>query len=391
MDKTRQDLVLGLVFFGALGILIWATIALTGVSLLSRPITREAVFPRGSGLKTGDNVFVLGYRLGQVGRLSVTPDAADEGSRVRVSLVFAQPIEFHEGYSITIESSGPLGGVQVEVDPGRGAGVIPEGAVLTGRVRAGGLEAIGDLFADGKLKADIDSILEGLRTAIDRANRGEGTLGKILTDSSLHDDLLAAVRSARHSLENIEKGEGVFGRLVGDKALGDSVADTVSRLDDLLAKIINREGLLGRFISDPELGDKGNRIFTDLAATTADLRAGRGTIGRLLVDESLAGRVDNAITHIDSAVTKIDDPKAGTIGALVGDTTLREKTERIVGDLADTVAEVRAGRGLLGKLIYDEQMGTQLERIFNQVSHAIEDAREAAPVATFFTVLSGAF
>lgn len=391
MEKTKQDLLLGLVFFAALGILLWATIELTGLSMLQRPTSREAVFPNAAGLRVGDNVFVLGHRLGQVGSLRLDSHSADPDARIRASLVLGEPIEFRDGYSLVIEPSGMLGGVQVQIDPGKGGTILAPDAVLRGSVRPGGLDAVGDLLGDGNVQRDVKAIVAGIREAIDRANRGEGTLGKLLTDPKLHDEFLAATSSAKKSLESIERGEGVFGRMIGDKSLGDAVADTVRRIDDLIQKLGSREGLLGRVINDPELADKANSIVTDIAATTADLRSGRGTIGMLFNDEGVSSRVRSTIAHVDSVSAKLDDPEAGAIGAFVGKAELRARAEQIVVDVADSVAQVRAGQGVLGRLVFDDRMADQLERVLNQVSRAIEDAREAAPVATFFTVLSGAF
>jgi hypothetical protein len=47
--------------------------------------------------------------------------------------------------------------------------------------------------------------------------------------------------------------------------------------------------------------------------------------------------------------------------------------------------------GLLSKLINDPILGQQLDRLFSQVTGALEDAREAAPMGTFFQVLAGPF
>ena len=47
--------------------------------------------------------------------------------------------------------------------------------------------------------------------------------------------------------------------------------------------------------------------------------------------------------------------------------------------------------GALGILINDKHVGTRLRRIFTQVSRALEDAREAAPISSFVQVLLGVF
>jgi len=280
MEKTKQDLLLGLVFFAALGILLWATIELTGLSMLQRPTSREAVFPNAAGLRVGDNVFVLGHRLGQVGSLRLDSHSADRDARIRASLVLGEPIEFRDGYSLVIEPSGLLGGVQVQIDPGKGETILAPDALLRGSVRPGGLDAVGDLLGDGSVQRDVKAIVAGIREAIDRANRGEGTLGKLLTDPKLHDEFLAATSSAKKSLESIERGEGVFGRMIGDKSLGDAVADTVRRIDDLIQKLGSREGLLGRDLEHQQGLGRRRRVHRFCRARRAGGRGGRHQHGR---------------------------------------------------------------------------------------------------------------
>jgi hypothetical protein len=46
---------------------------------------------------------------------------------------------------------------------------------------------------------------------------------------------------------------------------------------------------------------------------------------------------------------------------------------------------------MLGMLINDKDIGTRFRRILTQVSRALEDAREAAPIGNFVQVLLGSF
>ena len=97
------------------------------------------------------------------------------------------------------------------------------------------------------------------------------------------------------------------------------------------------------------------------------------------------------IASLQSALHKIDDPNAGALGALLGDAELRDQLKAIAGNLASITAKIDTGKGALGLLIGDEEMGIRLRRIFTQVSRALEDAREAAPISNFVQVLFGVF
>ena len=59
MERIRRDTLLGLVFFGTLGFLLWATVNLTDLSL-NRVPPLEVYFPDAGGVEGGTNVMVLG-------------------------------------------------------------------------------------------------------------------------------------------------------------------------------------------------------------------------------------------------------------------------------------------------------------------------------------------
>lgn len=99
-------------------------------------------------------------------------------------------------------------------------------------------------------------------------------------------------------------------------------------------------------------------------------------------------RIVDDVTEITTAAK---DPTKGLIGALLGDSKLLDDGRAFVAGLREIVDKVNNGEGMLAKLINDEEMGRRLGQILGQVQRAIEDAREAAPVGTFFQVLTGFF
>jgi len=88
---------------------------------------------------------------------------------------------------------------------------------------------------------------------------------------------------------------------------------------------------------------------------------------------------------------KADDPAAGALGAILGDLELRANLQEIAANLQSVTQKIDRGKGLLGLLINDEDIGIRFRRILNQVSRALEDAREAAPISNFIQVLLGTF
>jgi len=111
----------------------------------------------------------------------------------------------------------------------------------------------------------------------------------------------------------------------------------------------------------------------------------------VLSDQQLADNLSSAVGDLALALRRANDPEAGTIGRLLADPQTGEDTKVAVANIRFVTEQLKSGKGTLGLLINDEEMGVRLRRIFTQVSRALEDAREAAPIATFVQVLIGAF
>ena len=87
----------------------------------------------------------------------------------------------------------------------------------------------------------------------------------------------------------------------------------------------------------------------------------------------------------------LNNKDAGLLGALLNDRQLLTGARKIFDDLTKITDDINSGKGALGRLINDEEMGRRLDSMLRQVTRAVDDAREAAPIGTFFQVFSGAF
>lgn len=390
MNKAKQDTVLGAVFFAALGLLLYATYALTDLSFEERP-SIEVFCDNAGGIRSGDPVFVLGNRNGQVGRIEYLPGERDPERRIKLRLDLREPVMLRSDARIDITSANLLGGRVVEIEPGVGDAMWPEAEPYRAQLKPTGIEALGDLIDDPKVQDDFTAIVSGVRAVVDSLNSTEGTLGLLINETGLYDDVRAAVRSAERSLQELERGQSPLGRLIYSEEDGARLSSALASIDDVATKIDEGEGLVGRIINDEELGADAKRLVADAAEIVTDAKAGKGTIGRLLRDDELADRVRVAVDGFAEFASNASDPEAGLIGALVSDKDLRDKGATIIANLEAISEELKSGKGTLARLINDEEMGEKLDRVLNQVSRAIEDAREAAPVGTFFQVLTGAF
>ena len=117
MEKNaRRDFALGLVFFGAISLLLYYTIVLTGFSFREKS-GLKVWFSNASGLKEGDLVLVAGRQTGTVTGVEYFDQKPDD-RRIGVDLEFGKPVTLHRGYRIRISEFTVLGGRVVEIDPG---------------------------------------------------------------------------------------------------------------------------------------------------------------------------------------------------------------------------------------------------------------------------------
>ncbi len=374
----QRDTLLGLVFFGGLALLGWATVSLTSLSLEPKVI-KTVRFAHAQGLREGDPVFVLGKRLGQVNKISLP--GGDVSRQVEVVFQLDEDIPLRPDARITVRPPAMLGNSYIEIDPG-----VTEGALagpLVGDSRGSALDQIGD--------ADVTGTVDSVKRFFDRLVDPDNAVGALLSSREAYDDLAAALAVLRRLLEEVETGEGAIHQLLYNRDMGEDLAGTARNLNQLTEKLDSGSGLFARLANDPALADDLASALDDLAALVAMTRRGEGTLGRVWTDEELADRIAAAITSLQSVAAKLDDPDAGFVGALFGDQTLLQQGREIFADVADAVAKINSGDGFLAKIINDNTLGERLERLFLQVTGALEDAREAAPIGSFFQVLTGFF
>lgn len=388
MNRIQRDTFLGVVFFGTIGFLLWATINLTdGAASSAAPL--KVYVPDASGLRIGDPVQVLGKRIGKVA--AIDADWSRTENRIALTLRIEEPIPLTLTQKVEIQSTGVLGGKQVYIDPGIGQ-EWPKDRELTGSSAKDVMRAASDFFGgDGVIGHELKELLIEARKFATSLNDSETTIGAMVKRRELYDEVLASAQSLRTIFNLIETGQGILGRAITDTNLRDDTLRIIHNFATVSDRLVSTDGTLGRLLNDRDMSTEFRSLVTDLSALTQGTRQGQGIVGKLLTDEALAKQFEDSLRSLNNMLHKADDPTAGTLGALLGDPAVRANFIAITSGIASITEKIDSGKGTLGVLINDEDMGIRLRRIFTQVSRALEDAREAAPVANFVQVLFGVF
>lgn len=388
MERIRRDTLLGLVFFGTLGFLLWATVNLTDLSL-NRVPPLEVYFPDAGGVEVGTNVMVLGKKVGKVGAIDVLYERDDHPILMRLLLREAIPLK--QDFAIEVREDGVLGGKLVYVDPGKGTPLTGE-RELRGKTQKSAFDRIGDI-ADGQgaLGESLQLTLQSVRDFFEHLNDDQTTVGRLTQSRELHDSLLTTVQRLDAILAAVQDGKSPLGRLAMDTTLGERLQTTIDNLAKASASLTTADGTVGMLLNDPRVATDVRDIVDDLRVLVGKARNGEGVVGRLFTDERLAQQMANALASLDELLAKANDPNAGIVGVLTSDPASAENLRLAIANLKDVTDSLNRSEGAIGILINDKDVGVRLRRIFTQVSRALEDAREAAPISNFVQVLFGTF
>ena len=386
MERIQRDTLLGVVFFGTLGFLLWATVNLTDLSLSNELVV---YFPQAGSVDVGTNVMVLGKKVGKVGAIDIDYDR--DRTPVRMNLLLREEIPLKQSHIIEVRDAGVLGGKQVYIDPGKGAPVAPD-ATLAGQVAGSAFDKLGDIAdGEGAVGEQLEAALTEVRDFFRSMNDEDTSIGRLVKRRDLYDSVLNASENLNRILEAVVNAEGAVGALVMDRQTALDATTLLANLRRVSDGLLTTDGPLGVLLNDRETARDLQGIMDNLDQLVADARDGKGVLGRLLQDPQLAEEFGEVVHNLNAVMRNANDPDAGALGAVLGDPQTAADLKETLANLNAVSGQLTRREGLIGALINDEDMAVQFRRILNQVSRAIEDSREAAPISNFVQVLLGTF
>lgn len=371
--NTQRQLLLGVFFIVTLSILAFYTLFLTDIHVFSKPILMTIYFEDANNLREGDQVQLLGAKIGRVREVTANVEA-DRKQRIRVVLSLDTQLELTEDAQIMIRETSLLGGRHVFIEPGTFGGPVLrslEDGAYYGTIYKNPISMLGDLGA--LINENRESITKGL-VNIEKITgsiaEGQGLLGRLIHDEGLAEDGRQAFADARaitadvrEATAQLQSGEGLLGALFYDPALKQSFDDTVASLRQIGDDLKSQQGVLGTLIYDQGLRERVSTGIDSFVAFGEKLNAGGGTLGLLMNDQATKERVELLITDFTATMA----------------------------DVRALVADVKVGKGTLGKLFSDDKLIVELEKAVGLLTRSLEDYREAAPITSFTSVLFAAF
>lgn len=359
---SGKDLIVGILFFGAIGIALYFAFTLGGDGSVRLPWeTREANykirFPSVAGLAQNSPVWISGVPKGRVREMYVDP----RSGTVDVTILLDSNIRLNRDCEAEIIPASVFGGKAIALSLGQSNEAHNPDDTIPGRL-------VEDLFtAAGR---GVGKLNEGIEVAVD------------------------TIKDVNAVVKDIRAGRGAVGTILYDEKVAGDVAATVENV---------------RLASEDVRG-----VTTNVKEITRKINAGDGMASLLLEDADTAMRFKNIVRNVEDAssntvgasrsiksiVQKVDDGK-GFFGVLLNDEQTGENIRRAVAETPETVRSVRRltdqagdlvegvnrGEGTVGKLFKDDTLFNDTLNAINTLRSGFEDIREQAPITTFASLI----
>ena len=242
----------------------------------------ETVVESAGGMRRGDPVQMRGVNVGRVVGFDLVPTG---GVDVRM--------EIYDEYDIpadsraTVKSSGLLGGMVVDIIPGRSEERVSDGAMIPGA-------------ASTDVMAQAQGLTSRADTALMRVNQmlSSGTVGAVQTSAvelqGLLSELNAIAAQQRTQLQALSASLRRSAAGVESATTGPELERAVANVDALTAEMEATTRTL-------------NATSTSLQTVIGRLERGEGTLGKLTTDDALYDNLNATVTNLNSLV---DDIKA---------------------------------------------------------------------------------
>ncbi len=323
--KRRDDILVGATIVAGLIVMVGGALWLSQSRLGGGGEVHVARFRSVGGLGVGDPVVLRGVRVGRVKAIRLgqrnwveTELQIYEGVLLpaRPAIVAASASLFGEWQAGIISLDDPLDDPALRRQ-------LQEAAREGGQAWPGvALPDIGQLTAQAnRIATDIASVASRVQTAFDsqavaelqRAIRDFGRVSQRLTEfAQQQTEILGGVGT------NLQQGSDVL-------------ADAAKNLQNSLARVdsATNQGQLAAILNNTQEASQHMReASADFRQLVQVARANEASITRI-------------ITGADSVMTRLEE-RAGTLGLLVGDSTLYVETTRAVAQLRQLLADIQA-------------------------------------------------
>ncbi|MEZ0612270.1 MlaD family protein [Fibrella sp. WM1] len=296
MKSNRRAVTVGLFVLLGIVLLVAGILFLGGQQKrFTSTIQLKAVFKDVAGLKTGNNVWFSGVKIGTVKRIRFTSN-----SQVEVDMnIEESSAEFiRKDAQATLGSDGLIGNKLIVIVGGTNrAGTIEDGDMLRAR-EALSTEAIIDTLQ--VTNRNLLKITQDVGSVVTRVKNGRGLAGALLTDTTVllnFKNSMASLQRASNNAVQMTNSLSTFtAKLNRPGTLANDLVTDTAIVRDIRSSTARLR----------QMANQANEAIADVKQATQKLNNGNSAIGVLTSDLSVGNDIRSTIRNLNSSTQKLD-------------------------------------------------------------------------------------
>ena len=294
---------MGVLIFVLTGLFIFGIMYVQDITLKKSNYSFTVIFANVQGLNEGDDVNMLGKRIGKVSRAKIIGQKIAVELSIDNSFAFKIPVDS----KIEVKSEGLMGSKYVSINPGVNdkkyilAGETVEGqreydfseitpgivpitqdiGVFARRLKATLGEEEKDRIRNTisnieSLTSELDGFVKGYRDVLSKSEREN--LSDIVTNlkmasESIKEKVDNDLSQILSGFKNVsDQSEDLKQAIINLKSSSESLNSSSKKFENILAKIDSGEGTLGKMVNDPGLYDNLNVLSQDAQELVKDFK-----------------------------------------------------------------------------------------------------------------------
>ncbi|SEN37478.1 phospholipid/cholesterol/gamma-HCH transport system substrate-binding protein [bacterium A37T11] len=298
---NKRSIILGIFVLVGIGILFAAIFTLGGQqNRFAKKVEIKAVFDNVEGLKTGNNIWFSGVKIGIVKAVHFRDDR-------KVELVLGIDDKSHEyirkNSTAKIGSDGLIGNKIIVIEGGStDVPPVESGDELRTLKGTDTEKMMSTLQVNNE---NLVGITENIRQLSQKVLRGEGTIGAALTDSIMANNMRTMMASLTQAATNTNKVTAALANFTAKLNTQGSLAnelltDTVV-YSNLRAAVAQLQGVTQTASAlTTNLGQASEKLNTSLSSPD-------NTLGLLLSDKATATTIKQTMVNLEASTAKLDE------------------------------------------------------------------------------------
>lgn len=293
---NKRSVIVGIFVFLAIVILVAAIFTLGGQQKrFSDVITVQAVFDDVAGLKTGNNVWFSGVKIGTIKGIELYGE-----SQVLVTMNIEESAQqyIHKDALARISSESFIGNKNIVIESGSPeAPIIEDGALI---------QAVNPLNTDDLMETlqknnkNLVAITDDFKMLSGKIVRGEGTVGALLTDSVLADNFRAMVANMQRASQNTVRASNELSQFTSKLNTEGSLAS------EILTDTTVYSQLRASMAQLKEATTSAAALTENLQEVSTKLDNENNALGVLLSDEEFARNLKSTMQNLETSTEKFD-------------------------------------------------------------------------------------